>query len=158
MTNQHDNFVNAFCPSVLMEAFAIEQSLRLLIDWTRISYPNRFDSEDYNPHEGQFIDFGFGGLVDKRLRDTDPVFFEEFSYRYNLLVDVPAGFEEIHDVNCLLTVITSEYHEVSEGSAEFFQYELNIGRFKHLYPFLVSDTPEKVLGILSPRLYKEHYF
>tara|TARA_Y100000015_G_scaffold26155_1_gene25252 strand:+ start:65 stop:535 length:471 start_codon:yes stop_codon:yes gene_type:complete len=156
MTNQRFNFVNAFCPSVLMEAFAIDQSLRLLIDWTCIEYVNRSDSEDYAPEQRQGVKVKFGGLIDGRLRGTDV--WEEHPYHYDLLVTIPPEFEDIDEVDCLLTVVTTDYFEETKDlTGQIAQYPLDLKRFKHLYPFLISDAPEKALKILKPYRVKEFF-
>ena len=157
MTDQRSNLSKAFDPSVLMEAFAIEQALKLLIDWTCIEYVNRFDSEDYETDQTQFVKVSFGGLIDERLRDTDV--WRDNPYRYDLVVPVYGGFEDINDLACLLSVVTTDYDETrSEGTVEVAQFSLLLGRFKHLYPFLISDAPQKVLKILTPCRATEGFF
>ena len=152
--DKRSNLTKAFDPSILLEAFAIDQSLTLLIDWDRFEYINRADSDDYKPEESQFINVGFGGLNHDCLRNTD--LWGQFPYKYNLLVSVPAGMTTIDEVDCLLSVVEIDI-EIKEAGIEVTQYSLDLQRFRALYDFIKNDQPADVLKILKVSGYIERF-
>ena len=152
--DKRSNLSKAFDPSILLEAFAIDQALTLLIDWQRFEYINRADSDDYKPEESQFINIGFGGLNHDCLRNTD--LWEQFPYKYNLLVSVPAGMASIDKVDCLLSVVEIDI-EIKEAGIKVIQYSLDLQRFRALYDFIKNDQPGDVLKILKVSGYIERF-
>jgi len=154
ISDKRSNLSKAFDPSILLEAFAIEQALTLLVDWQRMWFDNRADSDDYQPDEAQCINVNFGGLIDNRLRDTD--LWKKYPYKYTLTVSVPAGMETIDEVSCLLTAVNADI-ETFGAAIEVSQYHLDLGRFRELYNFLITEQADDVLKILKVCGFSEHY-
>ena len=146
ISDKRSNLSKAFDPSILLEAFAIEQALTLLIDWNRMWFDNRADSDDYQPDELQFININFGGLIDERLRNT--ALWEKHSYKYTLTVGIHAGTETIDLADCLLTVVSVDFSPYG-AAIEVSQYHLDLARFRALYNFLITDQANDVLKILK---------